>query len=618
MIGLFLDGWPDELFYSICARTYDVYSPIRKDVFARMLFGERSITASPDFPGYLGAFAANLAPEFDLTVNEIISLHTLFPAYAPFLPRARRIRLVEMMERSNANGIHTLIGVNASRVPHPTNLRLCRSCLNADQAEFEEPYFHRVHQLPGVLVCPLHGEPLVNAPVKYSSKRLRYDFVSAYHVASATVASSLEVNDASRSALIHLSKEFLWLLTYGAKIDHDLADTNRIIKRLGYDHGYISWTGRINSKNLIADFLNFYSATSVLSLLNCTLDKDIADNWLIRLVRDNDQTQSPVQFILLANFFGISLESFFKTSSEISPFGQGPWPCLNKACEKYKTLAINEFNLSTSGSKSKPTAIFECECGFRYARKGPDRIEEARFKISYIVDFGHVWKRKLLELTQANAGLRAKARILGVDTNTINFQTEKLLYPKEVQRNGEETPLDQREKYRNAWLELLDQYAAESLSSVRARRPAIYAWLYRNDHEWLMETNSSVDREQAITAPRIDWDKRDGWLIIEVDAAALRLARIDPPIWLCPTAILRETGFQSMIEHNINKLPLTSQRLAELAETPEIYAIRRIESASRAFTAEGIKPKRWQLIRRAGVDRWKDTSLVSMTLDRLS
>lgn len=52
-------------------------------------------------------------------------------------------------------------------------------CLIEDTQKYGEPYWHRMHQIPGVLVCPTHGFVLLDSSIAVEAirkKSLRLDF----------------------------------------------------------------------------------------------------------------------------------------------------------------------------------------------------------------------------------------------------------------------------------------------------------------------------------------------------------------------------------------------------------------------------------------------------------
>ena len=139
------------------------------------VFGNRHIIATIDFPNHLKTLSANYPPSLNLTVENLIYRHTLFPAYAPFIPEERRQICVRLMAGTTRGAIHLALGAAASRLKQSNRLRYCPSCLKEQLKQFGEYYWMRKWQLAGVYCCPEHG-PLHESLVERHSRH-RHQFI---------------------------------------------------------------------------------------------------------------------------------------------------------------------------------------------------------------------------------------------------------------------------------------------------------------------------------------------------------------------------------------------------------------------------------------------------------
>ena len=204
---------PDELLYSTIARTayhYGYWSPAQ---LLRLLFGSRQVIAVPDLPSNLAALALRTADTWGLSAEELAERHTLLGYYTHF--RGQRVRqavLASMRERGGFNQVR--LGVCSGSALNPTRFRLCLSCYEEDRRLGREAYWHRSHQLPGVLVCDRHGGLLhaTNVPFRPVG---RHEYIAApqdlSHADLQPVAPALQHREiaqqiARRSAsLLHLA-----------------------------------------------------------------------------------------------------------------------------------------------------------------------------------------------------------------------------------------------------------------------------------------------------------------------------------------------------------------------------------------------------------------------------
>jgi hypothetical protein len=133
--------------------------------------------------------------------------------------------------------------------------------------------------------------------------------------------------------------------------------------------------------------------------------------------------------------------------------------------------------------------------------------------------------------------------------------------------------------------------------------PGIYAWLAKNDREWL-KAHTPISPSRVPPGPQIDWESKDREIVETVKVSAHRLKHTDGyPARLTLTAIGRDIGHQRTLYHHLDKLPLTKLALSEVIETPEDFAIRRILWSACRYQEENILPTRKQLANRVHVFR---------------
>ena len=177
MLAAFPAPYPDELLYSVVARYGRRFRFPNRKSLGQTFFGTRNAVAVADLPTRLGALAAAIPDQFGMSVEWLIDEHTLFPYYAPFLPRERVERLREAMRGSG--DVHLRAGIAASRVRPSEWLRYCPVCAAEDRATYGERYWHRLHQVSGVEVCHRHQVRLEESPVRTFVRRERHCFIAA-------------------------------------------------------------------------------------------------------------------------------------------------------------------------------------------------------------------------------------------------------------------------------------------------------------------------------------------------------------------------------------------------------------------------------------------------------
>jgi hypothetical protein len=100
------------------------------------------------------------------------------------------------------------------------------------------------------------------------------------------------------------------------------------------------------------------------------------------------------------------------------------------------------------------------------------------------------------------------------------------------------------------------------------------------------------------------WAEIDAELAPLIEPAARHLkAQTDPFVSASKSAIATYLGQYSRILPNLDKLPQTAAILAQVAETREVFALRRVQWWEEYYRDRKIRPKKWQLIQDASVTK---------------
>ncbi|GAP97957.1 TnsD family Tn7-like transposition protein [Leptolyngbya sp. NIES-2104] len=620
VIPYFPTGRPDELLYSMCAAFQDHMQFPRPHYTMEALFGSKWGHATYDLPNRLGYLVNNLPPRHSYTVDELIDNHTMLPFYSPFCPQERIQRVREVMQHSERGSVHSLLGILYMR--QLKFLQFCPLCVEDDTNLFGEPYWHRVHQALGVKVCPIHAVFLEASHVSIQNPAKADTFISAVKGTHDVTPRPLSLNKLVHKILLQISRDALWLLNQKGLVSSSEQLHARWIKIL-VDKGWATYQGTTSRrKELSSEFLNYYPS-EILTLLNCEIrvGKDGMDrhSWVHRLTYRNKQELQPItHYLLFIQFLGHTLEEFFQLSHEFRPFGYGPWPCLNPVCENFKQICIKEFSLDYSITPGhRPVGRFQCACGFTYARLGPDSSSEAGFRFSRVESYGIVWETALKTFwANPYISVHEMARRLGVHDKTVKRQAARLNLPLPRQavfpigigaeitrRRCQPSKVDEQQLYRDEWLAIREKCPEAELKELRMLAPRAYNRLSRYDAKWFSEHCPSSTRVATPrTSGQINWSERDAdWSNAILEAANLLLFSPSRPKQITASVLGREIGELTKIRGNLDKLPLTTQALAEVVETPEQIAVRRIHWVTERYREENVFPTRNQFERRAGI-----------------
>lgn len=178
-----------------------------------------------------------------------------------------------------------------------------------------------------------------------------------------------------------------------------------------------------------------------------------------------------------------------------------------------------------------------------------------------------------------------------------------------IQKSSSQTP-DQE-----AWLELLSSHPPQK---ARKNASALYARLYRNHRDWLLDINyRHAESKKNANVSRIDWDKRDREYLQALRQLATFLKANEQGPRRSRTCYLRLLGNLSTLEKNLHQMPRTSAFLAVNSESISQYQIRRLQNAYAELRNLLESPPRWRLLRNAGLSEERMTGSARQYLEIL-
>ncbi|MDT7540970.1 MAG: hypothetical protein QOE33_874 [Acidobacteriota bacterium] len=628
MIGFFPSVYPGELFYSLCARYSErVHYPSTFAVNAE-LFGSNHGWGTVGIPVRLNHFVSTLPAGQPYSVDDFIANNTLLPYYTPFFPVERICRMLKVMKGSADAVKQSLSGTFNSSVKPPARLRFCPLCLKRDTRKYGELYWHRLHQAPGVEVCPAHLILLEYSDIPSHNQGNSQRFVSAAHLSFFITPKRLDTTNRTHQTLLRIAQDIQWLLGQ-RDLSSNFGSLHICYKNILAERGLIH-TGSLKLRTLCDGFQMFYPS-QLLSLLQCQFDKRGNSNWLSRLLPylNRGIASHPLRHLLLIQFLGYTAESFFRRCQMAEPFKPLPskkplnevlWVCLNPACDFFRRQPLNDCAVTYDNQGGRYYGTFQCVCGFTHTRRVPITHED-RFRVGIVKAYGPIWETALRELwNNPYFTLKDIASELGVYHWTVKYQALRLdlTFPrpgpgrpstqlslrhvarlKKVRR----TEPDKLKNYRSRWLANLKLNKGASRSTLRRKLIHVHYWLSKHDREWL-ESHMPPPRWSSGPSRVRDWNSRDSQLATEIHHTALQLMNTEGrPVRITKSAIFRDRKLYKYLlnRKTAAKLPLTQKALSEVVETRVQFSRRRIKWAVACFTREGVVPSFTRLAERAGV-----------------
>ncbi|GLX86077.1 hypothetical protein tloyanaT_23300 [Thalassotalea loyana] len=164
MLG-FPTPYSNELLYSTIARAGVHDGETSPKQLLDSIFANRKVIATIDLPSHIQDIANQYPKALGLDANKLIEMHTLWPIYAPFIPRDRRIAIAGWMREDSQGAAHLATGIAASRVQAKKILLMCPGCVHEQELAHGEGFWDRRWHVPLVKYCPKHG-PLIETDIK--------------------------------------------------------------------------------------------------------------------------------------------------------------------------------------------------------------------------------------------------------------------------------------------------------------------------------------------------------------------------------------------------------------------------------------------------------------------
>ena len=253
MIGFMPEIYPDELLYSRFTRYYERSGYMAYIFAAEDLFQNKNERPDVEFINRLTQDAQSVIHK-KMSADEVIMNHTMFPYYGRFLGKERRTEAYFALLNTDGNYRNLLPIPKAKRQRF---LRYCPMCVNMDRDKYGETYWHRIHQMQGIDICPIHFCVLQNTDIAIGSTTSPR-FSAAENMIKDFEKSEVVENDKERK----LAQYILDVVASNIDFDNDTKLGDYLSYRL---KGTKYMTGALrNMQGLTNDFNDFYGTETEL------------------------------------------------------------------------------------------------------------------------------------------------------------------------------------------------------------------------------------------------------------------------------------------------------------------------------------------------------------------
>lgn len=569
----------DETLHSLLSRYHLLSGNSDARATLSLFFGSHTHLATSLLPSHLDDMVRLMPPCLGITRERLLEGSTLLPYYRPFIPAGRLARCESLSGGSNAGALKIGMGMVASRVGGENPFRFCRCCV-ADELRSNGigvAYWHRVHQLPGVHVCPTHQEPLWQPDDVFRHRARASLFLPDLAMASSACA-PLPVAAHHHDALIRIAALSADLLSSGVQpvASPQLRDFYlEQAQRLG-------WTNP--RRRLHADLV-----TAAADRLTSSMPQqgdyaflsergDGCPQWALQLLRKQRVCIPPLRHLVLLTLLECrwtSVQTWLSSAASGSP---APSNATHATLVAPVTARDRDVGRPREGDET--TALTEAMAGLA---RGQFTLTQASMRAGLSVTTvrilaereGIALKLKPKKLTATMTSilvtalttsnpLPAIAAAHGVSQVSL-YRVLKARPDLSLQRGHllrEEEATTRRARY------------MRDVQVQSGRKSSDYMWLYRNDQAFLSAAARHVPTTMA-TKSRVDWTERDTHFAKVIEESVEKLLRVEPPARLTKTRLALATGRQAVVQKSIERLPLTREAMCRHEEPVAAFLVRR-------------------------------------------
>lgn len=561
MILKFPEPYPDETFYSWIARYHDQSANGLHKFTVQRLYGASPWCAIYGLPTGLQQFCQNLRPLIRYQPDELIKNHILLPYFSSAVPQHRIEAVKTKMLQATNSGVHGKLGTLTSKVKNFRYLRYCPACLEDDKKFMGESYWHRSHQLPGVLICPFHQIPTLNSKVdKQNFKHLTYASASQY-ATPYVQQKTMEVSD----KLLTIARESSKLL-----LDYRPQITNHSYRSELLKAGFNQ--GRFINQNKLAKAFLAYWTPELLNEIEAFPDPE-KKNWLRRICASGDKGSNfhPLYHVLIRLF----LDHQQQTSAvpqTIKP--RQSYPCPNPFCPEIAQQSARLIRTHRRKKSGPLHGIIACHCGYSFSCN----LEAENLYTGHVLSYGAIWEERFTHFVQKGYSIPQMINAMSVSRDVvIRKVTELNLKPgwkvKLKAKPGLSQYIQNRITIERKNLrQYRKRHPKQSRIDIRAGMNAGYKFLYRQNREWLLKHLPPVKPRQPVSEI-INWKQRDRDYLQQVKSIVKELlTQPGKPVKITPAMISRIMGKRNLFSKiALEKIPKTAAYLKEACDKNQYY-----------------------------------------------
>ena len=320
--------YPDELLYSVIARYLVEVNPEKIKLAIASVFGKYIINYA-ETSAMIGEVAKRTWDAWGLTAMQIIDAHTLFPYYSRFASKTTINLCLNSLINDSSNKVLAKFGTASSNLVSMTYFRFCPECRSNDIEMYGVTYWRRLHQITGVIICPVHKCALMVSTARMKIVTSPYYYDATEYTTNIHDVISNKIRDDHIDMAVLIANRCQDILQK-RNINLSEEDVFLIYHQDAINKGYDRYFDKLDLELLQRKFEEYWSLDFLRSMrVNY---RSGSSSWFRDLFNFRAGNRKVTYQPLLHVLIQIYLENLPTNTAAKTKIGFGPWKCLNPYC----------------------------------------------------------------------------------------------------------------------------------------------------------------------------------------------------------------------------------------------------------------------------------------------
>lgn len=512
-----LEWLPGETLFSLLSRQHQLSGFSVAARTSERFFGNLRAGSQHDFPNRLAFLVQRLNGQLG-NLEEVASKHTLLAFYRAFMSSEECAYAIECMAGNSVAHLKLRLGILTSRFRAHHPLKACPECMQEDALKTGWAYWHLEHQYPGVWACTKHSRLLLASTLKATGVH-RFQWTLP-RLEELTDGHDCNAQEVLQQRLLSMARLIESLVQTGANKPFAMSTLYLVYRDNLASRGGITRSGSLRMNEISKQFLQHAEPLRlVYEFQGLPQNTKEAFAMLGRMLRPPRTGTHPLRHIVMIDWLFDGAAHFYEACRSLERKKTSRVPDVvaepkedSRRIELHRLLTVDKL----SARAAAQAMSVDTQTVLMWARQVGLNTPTRAKKMSTALT------TKVVSAFRKGVDKKEVVRQSGLSESTVN---RMLLSDRDLHQAWQSARVDQaRQRARQAWLAVLEPGQANGANWMRKLEPQAYAWLYRNDRDWLSAHKPTVVCVRDVAKKSaVDWSARDVQLSAEVRRVGLRL-----------------------------------------------------------------------------------------------